>query len=104
MDSLQEVPTAPNTASAPKVLRAWAAGKGIQLFDFAEIEALGALHPHKHLLPTENEVASLCYTSGTTGQPVGLLFLCLFSLLRARMIQLGRGLTVTVLYLFVKWK
>ncbi|KAF9291154.1 hypothetical protein BGZ88_007048 [Linnemannia elongata] len=73
MDSLQEVPTAPNTASAPKVLRAWAAGKGIQLFDFAEIEALGALHPHKHLLPTENEVASLCYTSGTTGQPKGAM-------------------------------
>jgi long-chain acyl-CoA synthetase len=75
MDSLQEVPTAPNTASAPKVLRAWAAGKGIQLFDFAEIEALGILHPHKHLLPTENEVASLCYTSGTTGQPVCYLLL-----------------------------
>jgi long-chain acyl-CoA synthetase len=70
MDSLLEIPTAPNTASAPKVLRAWAADKGIKLFDFAEIESLGALHPRKHITPAEDEIASLCYTSGTTGQPV----------------------------------
>lgn len=72
MDSLRDDPAAaiPGTSSAPALLRAWGAEKGIKVYDFLEMEALGAAHPRKPSPPREDEVASLCYTSGTTGQPV----------------------------------
>lgn len=72
MDSLREDPARaiPGAPNAPSVLRAWAEEMRIKLFDFLEVEAMGAAHPRKHCPPREDEVASLCYTSGTTGQPV----------------------------------
>ncbi|GJJ70329.1 long-chain acyl-CoA synthetase [Entomortierella parvispora] len=73
MDSLRDDPAMaiPGASSAPALLRAWGAEKGIKVYDFLEMEALGAAHPRKPSPPREEEVASLCYTSGTTGQPKG---------------------------------
>ncbi|KAG0344393.1 hypothetical protein BG004_004513 [Podila humilis] len=73
MDSLQDAVPIPGMSSPSKILRAWGEEKGIKVFDFNEIEALGAEFPRKHTPPQPEEVASLCYTSGTTGQPKGAM-------------------------------
>ncbi|KAF9431843.1 hypothetical protein BGZ76_011633 [Entomortierella beljakovae] len=73
MDSLRDTVPVPGATSAAQVLRAWGAQKGIKIYDFNEIESLGAEFPRKHMPPSADEVASLCYTSGTTGQPKGAM-------------------------------
>ncbi|KAG0355702.1 hypothetical protein BGZ54_001051 [Gamsiella multidivaricata] len=73
MDPLLDPVPVPGATSAAKILKAWAAEKGIQIFDFEQIEELGEEYPHKHLPPREDEVASFCYTSGTTGLPKGAM-------------------------------
>ncbi|KAI1295985.1 hypothetical protein EDD11_007619 [Mortierella claussenii] len=45
----------------------------VRVYDFAEIEVLGVQHPQKHRPPKESDIASLCYTSGTTGMPKGAI-------------------------------
>ncbi|KAG0246527.1 hypothetical protein BGX31_001398 [Mortierella sp. GBA43] len=65
MDSLQD--------TKGKDLRALGAEKGIKVYDFDEIEALGRKHPRKHTPPQKEELATICYTSGTTGQPKGVM-------------------------------
>ncbi|KAF9112411.1 hypothetical protein BGX27_003416 [Mortierella sp. AM989] len=73
MDSLRDTVPVPGATSAAQVLRAWGTQKGIKVYDFHEIESLGAEFPRKHMPPSPEEVASLCYTSGTTGQPKGAM-------------------------------
>ncbi|KAK3845844.1 MAG: hypothetical protein J3R72DRAFT_434699 [Linnemannia gamsii] len=73
MDSLHDTVPVPGATSASQVLRAWGAEKGIKVYDFNEIENLGKEFPRKHLPPHADEVASLCYTSGTTGKPKGAM-------------------------------
>jgi long-chain acyl-CoA synthetase len=73
MDSLQDTVPVPGATSPAKILRAWGEEKGIKVYDFEEIENFGAEFPRKHTPPREDEVASLCYTSGTTGQPKGAM-------------------------------
>ncbi|KAG0270750.1 hypothetical protein BGZ95_001569 [Linnemannia exigua] len=73
MDSLHDTVPVPGATSAAQVLRAWGAEKGIKVYDFNEIENLGKEFPRKHLPPQADEVASLCYTSGTTGKPKGAM-------------------------------
>lgn len=73
MDSLQDTVPVPGATSPAKILRAWGEEKGIKVFDFDDIENFGAEFPRKHTPPHEDEVASLCYTSGTTGQPKGAM-------------------------------
>lgn len=46
---------------------------GVQLFSVAEIEAVGAEHPAEHRPPTPDDIATFCYTSGTTGDPKGAM-------------------------------
>lgn len=73
MDSLQDTVPVPGATSPARILRAWGEEKGIKVYDFEEIENFGAEFPRKHTPPCEDEVASLCYTSGTTGQPKGAM-------------------------------
>lgn len=50
---------------------------GLQIISFAKVEALGAeciaTTGHQHQPPSPNDIATLCYTSGTTGDPKGAL-------------------------------
>ena len=55
-------------------LRAKARGAGLRLHDFDELEAFGAKHPAAAAgvaPPGYDDIALLCYTSGTTGDPKG---------------------------------
>ncbi|KAG0375532.1 hypothetical protein BGX24_008973 [Mortierella sp. AD032] len=73
MDSLADGAPAPGVSSASSVLRAWANDRGIKIYDFQQVEALGREYPRRHIPPQTDEVASLCYTSGTTGVPKGAM-------------------------------
>ena len=50
---------------------------GLQVLSFARVEAAGAqriaTRGHKHTPPSSKDIATFCYTSGTTGNPKGAL-------------------------------
>jgi long-chain acyl-CoA synthetase len=56
-----------------------ARASGLELVSFARVEAVGAEAlvasggRHRHSPPSPDDVATLCYTSGTTGNPKGAL-------------------------------
>jgi long-chain acyl-CoA synthetase len=55
-----------------------ARASGLELVSFARVEAVGAESiatsgRHKHSPPSPDDVATFCYTSGTTGNPKGAL-------------------------------
>lgn len=54
-----------------------AAKAGLRVVSFAKIEALGSqivpTEGHRHSPPDPSDVATFCYTSGTTGNPKGAL-------------------------------
>jgi long-chain acyl-CoA synthetase len=54
-------------------LRAQLKEQGITLYSMAEVEAAGAANPMPHDPPSPDDVATFCYTSGTTGDPKGAM-------------------------------
>ncbi|CAG8616797.1 9492_t:CDS:10 [Ambispora gerdemannii] len=71
MDELDDNISLPNTPA--NVLKAWAEEKGIMLYTFTEVEELGSEHAYPHNPPKPEDIASICYTSGTTDLPKGAL-------------------------------
>jgi long-chain acyl-CoA synthetase len=51
------------------------AAAGLRLFTMAELQADGAAHPAPHQPPKPDDLGYLCYTSGTTGMPKGVMVL-----------------------------
>jgi long-chain acyl-CoA synthetase len=74
MDELDDDSPVPfGGTTTGKVLKAWAEDKGIVLLSFSEVEKLGKQYPRKHNPPSPKDLASICYTSGTTGVPKGVM-------------------------------
>ena len=49
------------------------AAAGLRLLTLAEVEAAGLAHPRAHTPPAADDLSYLCYTSGTTGMPKGVM-------------------------------
>ncbi|ODM95370.1 Long-chain-fatty-acid--CoA ligase 1 [Orchesella cincta] len=49
--------------------------QGIELIRFEEVERLGSAHSHSYRErpPTPDDICTVCYTSGTTGNPKGVM-------------------------------
>ncbi|XP_003743184.1 long-chain-fatty-acid--CoA ligase 5 [Galendromus occidentalis] len=54
-------------------IRKQAKALGVELIAFTEVEKLGEKNFRHPLPPTRNELATVCYTSGTTGNPKGVM-------------------------------
>ncbi|KAI9064324.1 acetyl-CoA synthetase-like protein [Trametes sanguinea] len=63
-------PLSPETKS---VLSAWGETVNVQVKDLSELEELGRANPVDVIPATADQVATICYTSGTTGQPKGVV-------------------------------
>uniref|UniRef100_A0A8D0HFL3 Long-chain-fatty-acid--CoA ligase n=1 Tax=Sphenodon punctatus TaxID=8508 RepID=A0A8D0HFL3_SPHPU len=46
---------------------------GVEILTMREVEALGRDHRHKPVLPKPEDLAIVCFTSGTTGNPKGAM-------------------------------
>ncbi|EDO46335.1 predicted protein [Nematostella vectensis] len=46
---------------------------GIKIISFSDVEAMGKAHPYEKKLPKPDDLAVVCYTSGTTGNPKGAM-------------------------------
>lgn len=55
------------------LLSQWAAEKGVQLISMAEVEKIGAANPRPITPPTPEDICVINYTSGTTGNPKGVV-------------------------------
>ncbi|KAH9851919.1 acetyl-CoA synthetase-like protein [Lenzites betulinus] len=53
------------------VLAAWGTTVGVQVKDIAELEEFGRANLRDVITPTSKQIVTICYTSGTTGQPKG---------------------------------
>jgi len=58
---------------AKSVLVSWGQEKGIKVFDFPELEALGNANLAPIVQPSPDTIVTICYTSGTTGNPKGVV-------------------------------
>ena len=54
-------------------LRAKGKDAGLRILSMQEVEKEGSLEPQHHLAPSPDDVLTFCYTSGTTGDPKGVL-------------------------------
>jgi long-chain acyl-CoA synthetase len=59
--------------SKKDILNAMASEKGIQIHEIREVEALGEAAPQPYYPPRPDDIATINYTSGTTGDPKGVV-------------------------------
>ncbi|OMJ21577.1 Fatty acyl-CoA synthetase A [Smittium culicis] len=63
----------PYNVESINILKEWAESKNVKLYDFNQIESLGSKNLIKHTKPTPDSIYTLMYTSGTTGNPKGVV-------------------------------
>ncbi|KAI0637080.1 acetyl-CoA synthetase-like protein [Trametes polyzona] len=61
------------TSQAKTVLAAWGETVNVQVKEISELEEFGRANLIEVIPPTSEQVATICYTSGTTGQPKGVV-------------------------------
>ncbi|KAF5825675.1 hypothetical protein DUNSADRAFT_7642, partial [Dunaliella salina] len=49
------------------------AGSNCRVVSLEQVESLGRRHARAHIPPKPSDIATLCYTSGTTGVPKGVM-------------------------------
>ncbi|KAH9849968.1 acetyl-CoA synthetase-like protein [Lenzites betulinus] len=59
------------TDETKAIMSAWGTTIGVQVKEIAELEAFGRANLRDVITPTSDQIATICYTSGTTGQPKG---------------------------------
>ncbi|KAJ3120489.1 Long-chain-fatty-acid--CoA ligase 5 [Physocladia obscura] len=69
--SIEEV--TPFIAQAFSILKKWAQDKGVVLYSFAQVEAIGSKARIQFPQIKSDDVCSISYTSGTTGDPKGAI-------------------------------
>ncbi|PVV01594.1 hypothetical protein BB560_003982 [Smittium megazygosporum] len=57
------------SSNSATILKQWAKSVGVPLFDFKQVESLGKKYPIPHCPPSPDDIYTLVYTSGTTGNP-----------------------------------
>ncbi|KAJ1964545.1 medium-chain fatty acid-CoA ligase faa2 [Dipsacomyces acuminosporus] len=63
----------PFTVSSINVLRKWAESLNVGLFDIKQVVEMGTHNPTEPNLPAPSDWSTICYTSGTTGNPKGAI-------------------------------
>ncbi|OZJ02469.1 hypothetical protein BZG36_04104 [Bifiguratus adelaidae] len=71
IDSLDDTRSQPYSITKTQSLKGWGADKDLFVLDVRELETLGAANPQPHRPPKPSETWTICYTSGTTGNPKG---------------------------------
>ncbi|KAI0950297.1 hypothetical protein AcV7_008810 [Taiwanofungus camphoratus] len=63
----------PLSEETKRVLASWAEERNVKVMDLPELEELGAANATEPITPTADQLCAICYTSGTTGNPKGVL-------------------------------
>ncbi|KAL8278548.1 hypothetical protein RQP46_009040 [Phenoliferia psychrophenolica] len=58
-----------------ELAKTWGREKGVEVLDLEELFKLGREFPSPHNPPGPSSIGSICYTSGTTGNPKGAIIL-----------------------------
>ncbi|KAI0781049.1 acetyl-CoA synthetase-like protein [Trametes elegans] len=61
------------SSETKSVLSAWGETVNVEIKQFAELEEFGRANFIEVIPPTADQIATICYTSGTTGQPKGVV-------------------------------